>query len=158
MTLPYLTPLTAQQQRSFGIAQPAPYAHADKVRFGEIDMLGHVNNAAYFSWFETARTRYLEHHGLTKYDPAHDPRIVLRSGDIHYIQEMRRDEDYITTVRCTQFRTTSLTVEQNIWAASTLRTRFSCVMVALTADGSSKLPLPASFTQKLEQIDGATRA
>jgi len=153
--LPYHTLLSADQQRAAGIETPAPYAMADKVRFGEIDMLGHVNNAAYLSWFETVRTRYVKDYGLTGYNPGHDPRIVIRSAEIHYIREMLRDEDYIVTARTTAFRTTSFTIEQNLWSA-TLRARFSCVIVTLEPNGSAKRALPEGFVNKIKKTDGAS--
>jgi acyl-CoA thioester hydrolase len=33
-------------------------------RYGDIDAQRHVNNVAYFRWFEQARVRYLQHLGL----------------------------------------------------------------------------------------------
>ncbi len=34
------------------------------VVWGEMDVMGHVNNVVYFRWFETARTEYLQRIGL----------------------------------------------------------------------------------------------
>lgn len=157
MTLPFLTPLTEAQQRAAGVATPQPFAMADKVRFGEIDMLGHVNNAAYLSWFETVRTRYIKDWGLTAYDPKHDPRIVIRSADIHYIAEMLRDEVYVATARAVAFRTTSFTVQQELWSG-TLRARFSCVLVTLDPVTRAKCPLPQDFIARIRNVDGAAPA
>ena len=147
--LPFLTPLNAEQQRAAGLTQVWPYAIADRVRFGEIDMLGHVNHAAYLAWFEKARTSYLEHAGLTRYRLESDPRIVVRSGDIHWKKEMRRDETYIVTARASAYRTSSFTIEAEIWSGD-LRASFTCICVTLTPDGAAKLPLPAHFIDAIK--------
>jgi len=57
--IPFLTPLDVAQLRASHIPEPWSYGIADRVRFGEIDVLGHVNNAAYLRWFENLRIQYL---------------------------------------------------------------------------------------------------
>lgn len=147
--LPFLTPLSPEQQNAAGLLEIWPLAIADRVRFGEIDMLGHVNHAAYLAWFEKARTSYLEHCGLTKYNLATDPRIVVRSGDIHWKKEMRRDEAYVVTARASAYRNTSFTIDAEIWSGD-LRASFTCICVTLSSDGSARRPLPEDFIRTIE--------
>ena len=154
MNIPFLTPLSASEQRAAGLSDVWPLAMADRVRFGEIDMLGHVNNAAYLTWFEKVRTIYIQRSGLTNYDPKSDPRIVIRSGEIHWVKEMLRDESYIVTARAAEYRNTSFTIHSEIWAGD-LRTRFTCVCVTLEQDGKSRRPLPQSFIEHIRSNDGA---
>ena len=156
MTTLYHTPLDAAAQRVFGLEDGAPLAMADQVRFSELDVLNHVNNAVYMQWVERVRVRYTQLWGLSRYfDDDRDPRIVIRSGAIHYRQEMRMDEDYIVTCGCTAFRNTSFTMHQEIWAGGTLRATFDCVLVLLTRDGSARYPIPAAVRERFETIDGA---
>jgi acyl-CoA thioester hydrolase len=42
---------------------PFPVALALPVQWGEMDSMGHVNNAVYFRWFESARIVYFERLG-----------------------------------------------------------------------------------------------
>lgn len=142
--LPRLTPLSAQQQLAFGLPEPRPFAIADQVRFGEIDLLGHVNNVVYMGWFETLRTRYVMDLGLTSYNQAVDPRIVIRSAEIRYVKEVLRDEIYVVTARPVAYRRTSYTIAQEIWSGD-LRARFSCVIVTLEPDGSARRALAPEF-------------
>lgn len=156
MTLPYHTPLSPAQQAAAGLATAQPLAMADQVRFSELDVLNHVNNARYMEWFERLRIRYTQDWGLSQYDHAEDPRIVIRSGTIHYRQEMRMDEDYITTCGCVAFRNTSFSLAQQLWAGGTLRATFDCVLVLLRPDGSGRYPIPAPVRAKFEATDKAT--
>lgn len=155
MTLLYHTPLDADQQRSLGIATPQPLAMADQVRFSELDALNHVNNAVYMEWFERLRIRYVQDWGLSGFDKATDPRIVIRSGTIHYKEEMRMDENYVTTCGCTAFRNTSFTLRQQLWSGGTLRASFDCVIVLLLPDGSARYAIPAAVRARFGVVDGA---
>lgn len=141
--LPYLTPLTADQQRAAGLPAIWPLALADRVRFAELDPLNHVNNVAYLTWFESARVTYFKHVGLTTYkDRAREPRIVIRRGEMDWLQEMRADEDYVVGTRTTDYRNTSFTLLQEIWADGTKRAEFLCIIVLLQPDGSGRMPIP----------------
>ena len=50
---------------------PYPFKVTHTVTFRDLDVLGHVNNSVYFTWFETARVGYMA--SLLKLD---DPRAV----------------------------------------------------------------------------------
>lgn len=156
MSVPYLTPLTPEQQAQLGISPAKPLALADKVRSSELDPLNHVNNARYFEWFERLRVAYIEHIGLAEYrGDANGPRIVIRSGMIHYRQEMLMGEDYIVTCACKAFRKTSFTLAQEVWSGGTLRADFECVMVLRTQDGQAGYPIPDAIRAYFEK-EGAT--
>ncbi len=155
MDLIYHTPLSADQQRTLGIDPPQPLAMADQVRFSELDALNHVNNAVYMEWFERLRIRYVQDWGLSGFDNATDPRIVIRSGTIHYKQEMRMDENYVTTCGCVAYRNTSFTLRQQLWSGGTLRATFDCVIVLLTPDGSARFSIPAAVRTRFGVVDQA---
>ena len=156
MTLVYHTPLSAAQQAVAGIDPVQPLAMADKVRFSELDMLNHVNNAVYMEWFERLRIRYCQDWGISDFSTDQDnPRIVIRSGTIHYRQEMRMDEDYIVTCACTAFRSSSYSLAQRLWSGGILRATFDCVMVHLEPDGSAKRPLSETLRARFLSVDGA---
>ncbi|NNK17367.1 MAG: acyl-CoA thioesterase [Sulfitobacter sp.] len=156
MTLVYHTPLSAAQQAVAGIDPVQPLAMADKVRFSELDVLNHVNNAVYMEWFERLRIRYCQDWGISDYSKEQDnPRIVIRSGTIHYRQEMRMDEDYIVTCACTAFRTSSYSLAQQLWSGGILRATFDCVMVHLEPDGSAKRPLSETLRARFLSVDRA---
>ncbi|AXI46747.1 thioesterase [Sulfitobacter sp. SK012] len=156
MTLAYHTPLSTDEQHRLGISPPQPLAMADQVRFSELDALNHVNNAVYMEWFERLRVRYVQEIGISGYDRTNDPRIVIRSGSIHYIQEMRMDENYVVTCGCSAFRNTSFSLNQQLWSGGTKRAQFDCIVVLLTPDGSGRMAIPDAVRQRFTDIDHAT--
>lgn len=158
MTLVYHTPLSPSVQSDLGITPPAPLAMADQVRFSELDVLNHVNNAVYMQWFERLRVRYTQDWGIARnVGTGHGPRIVIRSGTIHYRQEMRMDENYAVTCGCTGFRNTSFSLTQSVWSGGTLRASFDCVLVLLQPDGSGRYDIPPTVRERFIAIDGAAR-
>ena len=157
MELRYLTPLSADEQKAAGLGEPQPLAMADRVRYGELDVLNHVNNKAYVEWFETLRTEHFFRLCAPFYEHLPQPRTVLRNADIHYVSEMVAGQSYIATARVSAFRDTSYTLEQMIWSDG-LRARMSGVMVMLHADGSGRYALPDGLKRYFTQIEGAARA
>ncbi len=156
MTLRFHTALTPDEQLAAGLSTPQPLAMADKVRFAELDVLRHVNNKAYMTWFETLRVAYGDLYTLDLYPKAGPaPRVVIRSGEVHYIEEMVMGEDYITTAGVTAFRNTSYTMHQELWSAGRLRATFDCVIVTLYPDGSGRYPLPEAVRAHFADHDGA---
>ena len=157
MTLPFLTPLSEDQQRAAGISEPGTLAMADQVRFSEIDALNHVNNVAYLVWFESLRVAWFRHIGLTTYeDPVTDPRIVIRRGEIDWLAEVRAHQTYIVTCRCLSFRTTSFTLDQGVWVEGRLCARLRSVVVLLHPDGSGRMPIPSGVIEYFQNIERAS--
>ena len=155
----YHTPLSPSAQHELGNDPVQPLALADRVRVSELDVLNHVNNAVYMEWFERLRVRYAQDWGLSDYGDhraeSENPRIVIAQGTIKYLAEMRMDEDYVVTCRCTGFRTASYTLHQQLWAGGTLRATFDCLMVHLEPDGRGKRPLSDSIRDRFRRIDHA---
>jgi acyl-CoA thioester hydrolase len=69
-----------------------PDTHAlwrqDIIRFGDLDVLGHVNNVAYMVYFETGRVAFLEQLGVPPRDREHGPVFVLAHIGADYIEEL----------------------------------------------------------------------
>lgn len=154
MTLRYLTPLSAAEQVVQGLDKPQPLAVADKVRFSELDVLNHVNNKAYMSWFESVRVAYFDMFCQPHFSAGARPRLVLRSADVRYVREILSGESYIATAAVTAFRNTSYTMLQQIWSGD-LRAEMRCVMVLRSEDGTAGVPIPDSLRRQFTEQDGA---
>ena len=154
MSVAYHRLLSVDQQRDHGVGEPAPIAQAGHVHHDELDALMHVNNVVYFVWFERLRIAFMEHYGIGSIGGTDGPRIVIRSGEIHYIEEMVRGEDYIVTTRCVAMRRTSMTLDQVIWSNARKRATFRCVMVLLSQTGATRTPITDEVRARLI-ADGA---
>ncbi|WP_158964423.1 acyl-CoA thioesterase [Chachezhania sediminis] len=154
MDIRYNTPLTAEEQLAFGLAAPQPLAMADKVRFAELDPQNHANNKAYVEWFETLRVEY-NYRFLHPKWRGQRPRGVVHSFSVRFLKETFRGESYVCTARVSKFRTSSYTMEQELWAGGTLRATKSALIVLLEHDGTGRFPLPEEVLEEFRTRDGA---
>ncbi len=153
---PYLTPLSTGQLRGSGVPEPWSYGFADRVRFGELDVLGHVNNAAYLRWFENLRVHYFQEYGVSDYLGT-PPKIVLRNIGLDFKAEVKLNQAYIVTGRTVEMRSNSFTMHYGVWVAGQLTTTGHAVIVNLN-DDNSKRPLTTSLKQTFATRDGAVQA
>ncbi|MBT8152415.1 acyl-CoA thioesterase [Epibacterium ulvae] len=157
MDIRFHTPLTPDEQRQLGLAEPQPISTADRVRYSEIDILQHVNNKAYLDWFEMSRVVHFNTLCLSHFEGHPEPRTVLRNANIHYVQEMHLGDIYVATSRIVSFRRTSYVLDQQIWSGGTLRCRMEGVMVLRHPEKDEGYPLPDSLISFLTTEEGARR-
>lgn len=157
MTLPYISRLDRDGLGAAGIPEPWSYGYADRVRFSEIDGLGHVNHLAYLSWFETMRVHYVRDYGITRLEQG-DASVVVKGLDAAYHAPMYMLQDYLVTARTVNFRRTSFTMAYGVWTP--LDGTPACVaegtalMVFLDPSGV-KAPLSDAVREALVTRDGA---
>lgn len=154
--LPYLTPLTQDQLRAAGVPEGWRFGMADVVRFHELDALNHVNNVAYFRWFESLRIPYFAAYHLSTYSDG-DPTLVVMTNAARYHAPMFLGERYVTVTRTATFRNSSFRMEYATYGEGTLRATGECVVVCLERDGATKRPLPAAAIKAFTTHDGAIR-
>jgi acyl-CoA thioester hydrolase len=153
---PFLTPLDANALRTAGIPAPWTFGMADRVRFGEIDALNHVNNVVYLRWYETLRVNYMDHYGI--YDVAGaDPKFVVKTVGLDYQAEVMRGAPYINVARTVTMRNTSFAMEYATFVDGKITTTGTAVVVVLNAD-NSKRPLTNTLRQIFIERDGAVQA
>ena len=54
---------------------PEPFIHTERVRFGDLDAMRHLNNVVFLRYFESARISYMR-----RLTPDHDPADPERGG------------------------------------------------------------------------------
>ncbi|MFT7369870.1 MAG: acyl-CoA thioester hydrolase [Alteromonas macleodii] len=154
--IPFLTPLDADALRRAGIAEPWSYGMADRVRFGEIDALNHVNNVEYLRWYETLRVNYLHDYGIYKHAGI-NPKFVVKNVELDYRSEVFRGANYINVARTTQMRKTSFTMEYVTFVDGQITTTGNAVIVLLNANNIKRV-LPEALRRIFIKLDGAVQA
>ena len=151
--IPKESVLDGTRLRALGIPEPWAIGLADRVRFGELDVLAHVNNTAYLRWFENFRITYFKEYGIADYE-GEIPRIVLRQIGVDFLAEIGLGERYIVTGRTSSLRNSSFRMEYGVWAADGLRATGWAVLVMLDQSGQ-KQPLTTSIRKTLIERDKA---
>lgn len=154
--IPYLTPLDTGTLREAGVPDPWTFGYADRVRFGELDVLGHVNNAAYLSWLENLRIHYFREYGVHSYSST-PPKIVLRNIGLDFKAELKLGDDYIVCGRTVEIRSSSFTMHYGVFVRGQLTTAGHAVIVSLN-DDNSKRPLSDDLKRTFVARDQATQA
>lgn len=89
------------------------------VRWGDMDAYGHVNNAMYSRYFETARMKFFESVCIFDYKEGerHAPAIV--SATINFRQQVHYPAELEAAIRCIKVGTKSFTLEHRLFRAGT---------------------------------------
>ncbi len=86
------------------------------IRFADVDILGHVNNACYISYIEQARIDFFDHHL-----PTHDWKnagIILARTEIDYLSPLHLKDQIKATVFCNRIGKTSFDLVYQIMRLS----------------------------------------
>lgn len=84
-----------------------------EVRFVDIDVMGHVNNAVYFNYFEQARMKFFEEMIQQEWD-WNSAGIVLARNEIDYKRPITLNEKARIDVTCEKIGNTSLVFAYNV--------------------------------------------
>lgn len=122
----------------------------DKLRFGDTDRIGHVNNAVYATFFETGRVTFL-YGGETPFaPPGHDFVIVKLTI------EFRAEAHYPGTVeigtRLAGLGSRSFTLEQAAYKGETCIATAESVLVLIGHDTRRAVVLPPELRARLETL------
>lgn len=85
------------------------FVHRDRVRFGDLDAMRHLNNVAFLGFFESARIAYITEL-LPTHDPAHpegDFGLIFAECHISYRSPAFYDEELQTSLAPTALRRSS---------------------------------------------------
>lgn len=118
------------------------------VQWGEQDAFGHVNNAVFFRWYESARIAYLTAIGLTKEQPE-EPGPILAAIACDYLQQLRFPDRVLIGTRVPRIGNTSLATEHAVYSTAQRR---------LVARGTSTIVLFDYAAQRSFRVPDALRA
>ncbi|HEY3128889.1 MAG TPA: thioesterase family protein [Acidobacteriota bacterium] len=111
-------------------------------RWGDMDALGHVNNAKYFTYFETVRMSYLRQIGLWK-EGRNEQGPILVAESMNFRRQLVADQTIEVGVRISEARNRSF-VMQVIMLDDTQKTAAEgdCVMAWMDFTTQKAIPIP----------------
>jgi len=86
------------------------------IRFADIDMLGHVNNANYITYIEQARIDFFNHH-IPNFDWS-NAGIILARTEIDYHKPLYLKDQLYATVECTKTGTKSFDLSYALFTSN----------------------------------------
>lgn len=128
-----------------------PYTVPVTVAFRDLDMLGHVNNAVYLTYFEHARVGY----GLQLSGGAqpHDLAFIIAEATVTYLRPAYFGDELVIGVRVSNIGTKSFVMEYGVQrkADGELLARGKTVQVWFNYAANRSEPVPADFRAAVER-------
>ena len=123
-----------------------------QVRFADLDILGHVNNTIYLSYFEMARIHYFNELLGQKWD-WHTLGIVLVKNEIEYIQSVLLYDEPEITLFTEQIGTKSFTFGYELNVNGKLYVKGRSVQVCFDAETKQTIPIPTQMLEALHTLE-----
>ena len=153
--MPRFETLSATMLAAAKVPGDWPFGIADAVRFNELDVLNHANNAAYVSWLENVRIAYFMDYGITDYVSEDRPTIVMRNLAIDFRTPLHLAERYVVTARSVEYGRSSWRMENAIFRDGAVAATATCILVTTTPDGRAAAPLRPGIIEAITSRDGA---
>ena len=123
------------------------FIHRERVRFRDLDALGHVNNAVFLTYIESARIAYLLNLGVaTSLD---DLAIIVARIEIDFRSPLGLGEEVEIGVRASRFGTKSFDLEHELHAGGRLVAEAKTVCVGYDYGNGETVPIPETWRERL---------
>jgi acyl-CoA thioester hydrolase len=117
-----------------------PHLRRIETRWMDNDAYGHVNNAVYFSWFDTAISRYMLDEGVL--DRQAGPICVMVETACNYFKPIAYPDDVTCGLRLAHIGTSSSRVETGVFRNDDAETAARGHFVYVCCDISTLQPVP----------------
>lgn len=119
-----------------------------QVRFADIDVLGHVNNAVYLSYFENARMHYFKHILGEDWD-WNEFGIILLKNEIEYLLPVRLYHKPIIRVYLERMGNKSFTLGYNLEVNGELYCKGLSTLVGFDNVAQKTIVIPSPMKEGL---------
>ncbi|RME16118.1 MAG: acyl-CoA thioesterase [Bacteroidetes bacterium] len=126
-----------------------------QIRYIDIDMQGHVNNAVYLSYIEQGRVEYL--HQLLPDNDFQKNGLVIARTEIDYFEPIFLHESILCYTRITHIKNKSFVFE-NVLASKekSIKCLAKSIMVCFDYTTNSTIPVPDEWKSKIHQLEEIT--
>lgn len=135
-----------------------PVAQEIDVLWGDLDALGHVNNARYFGWIEEARLAYFR---LVGFDLGQDAAIkpVLASTTVDFLRPVHWPDKVRVEGKTSRIGRTSLTMDYRISSLGqqAVVATGSAVVVLVAPSSTRPSTIPESYREAIRKVDPEAR-
>ena len=137
------------------------YYHPINLRYGDLDPQGHVNNAVYLTYVESARLGYYEATGIWRSDSGMLTGMVVAHIDIDYLAPITPGKDIRVGIRLLRIGNKSLTLGFQIESVKegSVVAKGTSVMVAYDNDAEKSIAFPQEWREMIlnyEEKHGGT--
>jgi acyl-CoA thioester hydrolase len=122
------------------------FVHRERVRFKDVDAMGHVNNAVYLTYLEEARAAWMLELGLAS---GHDFPIIIARAEIDFRSPARFGDEIEVGVRAGRFGTKSFDLEYELRAGGRTVATGKTTCVAYDYERGETVAIPDDWREAL---------
>jgi acyl-CoA thioester hydrolase len=137
---------------------PERFKHSmrPEIRFVDVDVFGHVNNAHYLTYFEQARVKYFDDIVGWKYDWSKQG-IILARAEINFVMPVLFRDEAVIMTRCSRIGNKSFDLDyrmiKKVNGIEVLLADGKTVMVAFDYDTKQSIPIPEQWKKLLDEYE-----
>lgn len=122
-----------------------------QVRFSDIDVMGHVNNAVYLNYFETARMHYFNQVLGKDWDWNTDG-IILMRNEIDYIKSVLLRDNPIIEISVLKIGNKSFELGYELKVDNEVYTSGKSILVCFNYKEQKTCIIPSKLRSRLEEL------
>jgi len=123
-----------------------------QVRFADIDLMGHVNNAVYLSYFENTRMHYFKHMLGDDWD-WNQFGIILLKNEIEYILPVRLNHEPMIHLYVEKIGNKSFTLGYKLEVNGELHCKGLSTLVGFDNVEQKTILIPPAMKEALQQLN-----
>lgn len=141
--------------RSETSVEEYPVAVRLPVQWADMDAYGHVNNTAFFRYFESARVEYLVRCGFTDSYERTGVGAILHSADCRFRRALVYPDRVVAATRAVRVGEDRFTLEYRLVSLGqeALAARGSSVVVSFDYPASTKTAIPADVRRGIAALE-----
>jgi acyl-CoA thioester hydrolase len=126
------------------------------VRWGDLDSMGHVNNAKYFTYCESARMSYFAAVRMTEHREGERHGPALAAANLNFRQQVRWPAEIEVATRVSEIGRSSFKMEYELFHRGTdSRVADGTGVIVWVDYGTGKsIPLPESLKEEIRRFEG----
>ena len=123
------------------------FVHTERVRFRDLDPMGHVNNAVFLTYIESARVAFLQHLGAAT--SLEEMSIIVARIEIDFRAPVGLGKDVDISVRASRFGGKSFDLDHELRVDGEVVAEAKSVLVAYDYGKGQAIELPEEWREKL---------
>ncbi|HSB38475.1 MAG TPA: thioesterase family protein [Gaiellaceae bacterium] len=123
------------------------FVHRERVRFRDLDAMGHVNNAVFLTYIESARVAFLQHLGAAPTLEAMS--IIVARIEIDFRAPVGLGDEVEVSVHASRFGAKSFDLDHELRVGDTVVAEARSVLVSYDYGKGEAVELPDEWREKL---------
>jgi acyl-CoA thioester hydrolase len=123
------------------------FVHREQVRFRDLDAMGHVNNAVFLTYIESARVAFLQHLGAAT--SLEDMAIIVARIEIDFRAPVGFGDEVDVAVRASRFGEKSFDLDYELRVGGRIVAEARSVLVGYDYGKGATVEIPHEWREKL---------